>query len=133
MYDAPLRPFMLLVYPVCSQDKSQVAFQKYIDGMLDLMLLPHKEVVDHMGGKADIIFCGPDENTADLMDWACTYARSRVRFLSLMYCVEATCVIDVLRGGYMCRRCTAWRPVSLHVSSLRLVRLCLHIPFAFRR
>jgi NAD-specific glutamate dehydrogenase len=28
-------------------------------------------------GKHEILFCGPDENTADLMDWACEHARHR--------------------------------------------------------
>jgi glutamate dehydrogenase len=54
-----------------------MAFKKYIHGMLDL-LNAHKtpkEIVDYMGGKEDIIFCGPDENTSDLMDWACTFAK----------------------------------------------------------
>lgn len=41
------------------------------------------DVVDHMprnpdgSPKNEILFLGPDENTADLMDWACEHARER--------------------------------------------------------
>ena len=27
--------------------------------------------------KPEILFCGPDENTADLMEWACLHAKKR--------------------------------------------------------
>lgn len=30
-----------------------------------------------MYGKPEILFFGPDEGTADMMDWASQYARSR--------------------------------------------------------
>ena len=50
-------------------------FRKYISSMLDL-LIPTEEVKDHYQ-KPEIIFCGPDENTADLMEWACLYAKRR--------------------------------------------------------
>jgi len=38
--------------------------------------VPSPEVVDYLG-KQEIIFCGPDENTAELMDWACLHGRAR--------------------------------------------------------
>ncbi len=50
-------------------------FRHYIDGLLDL-LLPHPEIVD-LYGKEEILFLGPDEGTADLMDWAALHARYR--------------------------------------------------------
>ncbi len=50
-------------------------FRHYIDGLLDL-LLPHPEIVD-LYGKEEILFLGPDEGTADLMDWAAEHARYR--------------------------------------------------------
>lgn len=59
-----------------SQDKAEPAFKKYIDGVLDLLLLPNKEVVDYYG-KEEILFLGPDENTADVMLWACERAHQR--------------------------------------------------------
>ncbi|OGM03476.1 MAG: hypothetical protein A2008_04290 [Candidatus Wallbacteria bacterium GWC2_49_35] len=59
-----------------SQDKAEPAFKKYIDGVLDLLLLPHKEVVDYYG-KEEILFLGPDENTAEVMLWACERAHQR--------------------------------------------------------
>jgi NAD-specific glutamate dehydrogenase len=49
------------------QDSGLVAFKKYIDGLLDLML-PNDLVVQHTD-QQDILFLGPDEGTADLMDW----------------------------------------------------------------
>jgi glutamate dehydrogenase len=52
------------------QDKADVAFRKYIDAMLDIMLIKDK-------GPEDILFLGPDEGTAHLMDWASSYAKKR--------------------------------------------------------
>ncbi len=57
------------------QDKEELAFQKYVDGLLDV-LLPHKDVKDYYG-KEEILFLGPDEGTADLMSWASLRARAR--------------------------------------------------------
>jgi len=57
------------------QDKSESAFKKYIDGLLDLML-PEDNIVDYYG-KEVILFLGPDEGTADLMEWASLRARRR--------------------------------------------------------
>jgi glutamate dehydrogenase len=57
------------------QDQPVAAFKKYVDGLLDLML-PNASVVDHYG-KDVILFLGPDEGTADLMEWAALRARQR--------------------------------------------------------
>lgn len=57
------------------QDKARVAFSKYVDAILDL-LLPNAEVVDRLGAR-EILFFGPDENTSDVMDLACEHARFR--------------------------------------------------------
>eukprot|EP00730_Choanoeca_flexa_P020065 TRINITY_DN9807_c0_g2_i1.p1 TRINITY_DN9807_c0_g2~~TRINITY_DN9807_c0_g2_i1.p1 ORF type:complete len:1038 (+),score=326.03 TRINITY_DN9807_c0_g2_i1:113-3226(+) len=57
------------------QDKGDVAFKKYVDSLLDL-LLPNERVVQHDNSQ-EILFLGPDEGTADLMDWASQHARHR--------------------------------------------------------
>lgn len=57
------------------QDKALVAFKKYVDALLDL-LLPSSEVVDKWG-KEELLFLGPDEGTADFMNWASQHARER--------------------------------------------------------
>ena len=57
------------------QDKDEVAFKKYVDSILDL-LLPNEEIRDHYGVE-EILYLGPDEGTAELMDWASAHARSR--------------------------------------------------------
>ncbi|GAM20879.1 hypothetical protein SAMD00019534_040540 [Acytostelium subglobosum LB1] len=57
------------------QNKAEVAFRKYIDGLLDL-LLPNVEIVDHYA-REEILFLGPDEGTADFMDWASEHAKAR--------------------------------------------------------
>ncbi|KAM9956355.1 hypothetical protein ACTFIR_003068 [Dictyostelium discoideum] len=57
------------------QSKAEVAFHKYIDGLLDL-LLPNHEIVDHFA-KPEILFLGPDEGTADFMNWASSHAKDR--------------------------------------------------------
>ena len=57
------------------QDKAESAFRKYIDSLLDLMM-PNEEVVDHYG-KEELLFLGPDEGTAEVMDWASLHAKHR--------------------------------------------------------
>ncbi|DAZ97165.1 TPA: hypothetical protein N0F65_004015 [Lagenidium giganteum] len=52
------------------QDKADVAFRKYIDALLDIMLMKGD-------GPEDILFLGPDEGTAHLMDWASSHAKKR--------------------------------------------------------
>lgn len=63
------------------QDKSREAFEKYIDSILDLLLPAEtpgiKNPIVDLYGKQEIIFMGPDENTADLVDWATEHARVR--------------------------------------------------------
>jgi glutamate dehydrogenase len=59
------------------QDKSETAFKKYINGLLDLML-PDNQIVDFYG-KEVILFMGPDEGTADLMEWA-SYRARKMRY-----------------------------------------------------
>lgn len=56
-------------------DKMAVAFKKYIDGLLDLMM-PDASIVDYYGQDV-ILFLGPDEWTADLMEWAALRAKAR--------------------------------------------------------
>jgi glutamate dehydrogenase len=56
-------------------DKMAVAFKKYIDGLLDLMM-PDNTIVDYYGQEV-ILFLGPDEWTADLMEWAALRAKAR--------------------------------------------------------
>ncbi|RYN67944.1 NAD-specific glutamate dehydrogenase [Alternaria tenuissima] len=63
------------------QDKARGAFEKYIDSILDLLLPPTspgiKDPIVDLHGKEEILFMGPDENTADLVDWATEHARTR--------------------------------------------------------
>ncbi|KAM0790282.1 hypothetical protein ACM66B_005584 [Microbotryomycetes sp. NB124-2] len=59
----------------------RICFEKYVDSIIDL-LLPGKtpgikeQIVD-LYKKEEILFFGPDEGTADMMDWAATHARNR--------------------------------------------------------
>ena len=63
------------------QDKRHVAFEKYIDSILDLVLPGHspgiKDPIVDLYGQDEILFMGPDENTAHLVDWATEHARIR--------------------------------------------------------
>ena len=63
------------------QDKAVVAFQKYVDSILDLLItgktLGIKEKIIDKYGKPEILFFGPDEGTADMMDWASEHAKKR--------------------------------------------------------
>jgi glutamate dehydrogenase len=63
------------------QDKATGAFEKYIDSIMDLLLPATspgiKDPIVDLHGKEEILFMGPDENTADLVDWATEHARLR--------------------------------------------------------
>ncbi|KAJ1961542.1 NAD-dependent glutamate dehydrogenase [Dipsacomyces acuminosporus] len=64
-----------------AQDKSFVAFEKYVDAILDLLLTGQSpgikdRLVDRLG-RDEILFFGPDEGTAGFMDWASQHARKR--------------------------------------------------------
>jgi len=57
------------------QTNTFLPFQKYVSGLLDL-LVPTEEIVDNYG-REEILFLGPDEGTADYMEWAARYAAKR--------------------------------------------------------
>ncbi len=57
------------------QNKGELAFEKYVDGLLDV-ILPDESVKDYFG-KEEILFLGPDEGTAELMSWASQRAKER--------------------------------------------------------
>ncbi|KAI8635001.1 NAD-specific glutamate dehydrogenase [Xylariaceae sp. FL1651] len=63
------------------QDRAREAFEKYIDSILDLLLPAEtpgiKNPIVDLYRKQEILFMGPDENTADLVDWATEHARFR--------------------------------------------------------
>ncbi|KAH6661231.1 NAD-specific glutamate dehydrogenase [Truncatella angustata] len=63
------------------QDKGREAFEKYIDSIIDLLLPAEtpgiKNPIVDLYGRQEIIFMGPDENTADLVNWATEHARAR--------------------------------------------------------
>ncbi|KAF8428896.1 Glutamate/Leucine/Phenylalanine/Valine dehydrogenase-domain-containing protein [Terfezia claveryi] len=63
------------------QDKAIQAFQKYIDSILDLLLPANspgiKDPIVDLHKQPEILFLGPDENTANLVDWATEHARTR--------------------------------------------------------
>lgn len=71
----------VILLDVRHQDKARVAFEKYIDSVIDLLLPPTspgiKDPIVDLHGKEEILFMGPDENTADLVDWATEHARKR--------------------------------------------------------
>ena len=63
------------------QDQPRVAFEKYVDSILDLLIVGEtrgiKEKIIDLYGKPEMLFFGPDEGTADMMDWASQHARQR--------------------------------------------------------
>ncbi|KZF22363.1 glutamate/leucine/phenylalanine/valine dehydrogenase [Xylona heveae TC161] len=71
----------VILLDVHHQDKVRVSFEKYIDSIMDLLLPPTspgiKDPIVDLHGQQEILFMGPDENTADLVDWATEHARSR--------------------------------------------------------
>jgi len=59
-----------------NQGEGDRAFKDYVDGLLDI-IIEHEEVLDFFGEK-EILFLGPDEGTAELMNWAPFYAKRRM-------------------------------------------------------
>lgn len=64
-----------------AQTRPAASFEKYIDSILDLLIkedIPGvKEPVIDLYGKPEIIFMGPDEGSAHLVNWATLHARKR--------------------------------------------------------
>ncbi|MFW6138794.1 MAG: NAD-glutamate dehydrogenase domain-containing protein [Spirochaetota bacterium] len=58
-----------------NQDEQERAFKSYIDGVMDLVM-PNEEVRD-LHKENELLFLGPDEGTAELMNWAALYAKRR--------------------------------------------------------
>eukprot|EP01129_Flabellula_baltica_P016657 TRINITY_DN9000_c0_g1_i1.p1 TRINITY_DN9000_c0_g1~~TRINITY_DN9000_c0_g1_i1.p1 ORF type:complete len:1360 (+),score=378.94 TRINITY_DN9000_c0_g1_i1:114-4193(+) len=52
------------------------SFRSYVSALLDLLVIDDPAVVD-LYNQEEILFLGPDENTADVMEWASLYAKSR--------------------------------------------------------
>lgn len=71
----------VILLDIQHQDKATIAFEKYIDSIMDLLLPPNspgiKDPIVDLHGKEEILFMGPDENTADLVNWATEHARIR--------------------------------------------------------
>jgi hypothetical protein len=65
----------ILMRAGASSAEAFVAFKKYIGALLDL-LAPSEEMVDRLR-KPEILFFGPDEGTAEYMDWASQTAKRR--------------------------------------------------------
>ncbi|KAJ6602253.1 NAD-specific glutamate dehydrogenase [Mycena sp. CBHHK59/15] len=59
----------------------RLCFEKYVDCILDLLIPGQspgiKEPLVDLYGKPELLFFGPDEGTADMMDWAALHARER--------------------------------------------------------
>ncbi|KAI7902734.1 Glutamate/Leucine/Phenylalanine/Valine dehydrogenase-domain-containing protein [Cokeromyces recurvatus] len=70
-----------ILLDINQQDKALAAFEKYVDSILDLLItgrtLGIKEPLVDLMNKPEILFFGPDEGTAEFMDWASNHARRR--------------------------------------------------------
>ncbi|PVV05086.1 hypothetical protein BB560_000392, partial [Smittium megazygosporum] len=64
-----------------SQSRPFVAFEKYVDSILDLLLTGQtpgvKDRIVDLYNRPEILFFGPDEGTAGFMDWASKHALHR--------------------------------------------------------
>ena len=65
----------IILLNINNQDEAERAFKDYIDGILDI-IIDHEDVRD-LYGKEEILFFGPDEGTAELMDWVPTHGNKR--------------------------------------------------------
>ncbi|KAI8373394.1 Glutamate/Leucine/Phenylalanine/Valine dehydrogenase-domain-containing protein [Choanephora cucurbitarum] len=70
-----------ILLDIDQQDKPLVAFEKYVDSVLDLLIegetIGVKDKLVDLTEKPEILFFGPDEGTAEYMDWASQHARRR--------------------------------------------------------
>jgi glutamate dehydrogenase len=66
----------IILLRINNQDEADRAFKDYVDGILDV-IIDHDEVRD-LYGKEEILFFGPDERTAELMDWVPSYGKKRL-------------------------------------------------------
>ncbi|KAF9533182.1 NAD-specific glutamate dehydrogenase [Crepidotus variabilis] len=59
----------------------KLCFEKYVDAVIDLLIPGQtpgiKEPLVDLYGKPELLFFGPDEGTADMMDWAALHAKAR--------------------------------------------------------
>lgn len=61
-----------------AQNKVKDCFEKYIDALLDILVKdPALGKIVDLYGKPEMLFMGPDENTANLVDWATLHAKKR--------------------------------------------------------
>ena len=67
---------MLMNYGFISEQATKNAFEKYCDSIIDILDFQSPKYVD-LYGKREILFFGPDENTAGFCDFATLYAKSR--------------------------------------------------------
>lgn len=70
---------VILINPGSAQLKPKECFVKYIDSLLDLLILndPTREKIVDFYGKNEMLYMGPDENTAGFVDWATLHAKKR--------------------------------------------------------
>lgn len=66
---------ILLDYRATGAEAPVTAFKKYVDALLDMLLPVNRDAIT--GFEEELLFLGPDEGTAELMDWACERARDR--------------------------------------------------------
>jgi glutamate dehydrogenase len=65
-----------------NQDNARVSFEKYVDSILDLLVPREKGKMVDLYKQEEILFLGPDEGTAEMMDWASQHARARYLFFN---------------------------------------------------
>ncbi|ODV87255.1 hypothetical protein CANARDRAFT_194948 [[Candida] arabinofermentans NRRL YB-2248] len=69
---------VILLNPGAAQERQFECFAKYIDSLLDLLIKdPKKESIVDLYNKPEMLYMGPDENTAGYVDWATLHAKSR--------------------------------------------------------
>jgi glutamate dehydrogenase len=69
------------ILPFLHEDSSKEingfeCFKKYISSLLDIMLVDDVNMIDNYG-KPELLFLGPDEGTANMMQWAAEYAHRK--------------------------------------------------------
>lgn len=89
-----------ILLDITAQDKPRVAFEKYVDAILDLLIVGQspgiKEKIVDLYGKPEILFFGPDEGTADMMDWASSVSCHCESSSFHIFCILSLRIIIIL-------------------------------------
>ena len=77
--------------------KNWVAIKKYLHALLDLLVITPGEIIDYYS-LDEVLFLGPDEGTADMMDWASRTDYFLFLFFSMQILIRSFPFLSLLKN-----------------------------------